>query len=1000
MTTDNQAFKYNELSSELLAKFTELPGKGIIEEIEYILNFKEHFLKRLFEYKKNSAKAIENNSIRAILFENASFGNSVFELLEETFTEKTSSDVIIKLDNYFQYTYRILEVIPESRFVSMQIEKVCPDYLSKAGLIYKIKTGIGNFIEKVSGQNPGNDPSNSLFETFKNFANRNFFFHFLVVESLRKQIGLYENFLANIVKLLKYLWSVDKERIALFSNIDADNFDTNISINSLIQKVEKDEFKTIVNEIRLLNEKISNNIVDCIESFFKDYYEGKIIPEDGFSSKTNPEKECKILLSNISKIRNNWNNTVFLLSEDWKLDLEIHSLRFSILKEYFDFSNAINNKFTIPVDEKLNLIKNVLVELKSKLENTERKNEESFINEYINAKIEFKRQVVLKLLPAVKDIIIKSNIPGEIDNIETTSIRNFNSISPKRYILKNPEYDRPIQRSEFDSISPQELLAYEMMPDFKSVFPGLKTAFIKHVQAFETKVTEIPQIIEFAIESANAYLGKNDNIDEAVKIGTNGIDRAENKLNDLLRLHKTFINKEIERLKESIEGFIKEITVIADNESAYQIKLRITKLKAIERSKAIRTKVLNQIRNILPVIIEYFRKSVSFLRRSSEKISKQLLYEEKRHFITTDTSDYLTATEASISKLPYIYQRLFKIEALETFEMYIDRQESMDILFKAYKKWKEGKFAPTAVIGEKGSGKTSLINRFIKTKIHNEKVIHLDLHTINMDPEGVYNEIEKEIGKPEISDDKNVSPQGSIVIIDGLERLFISEINGFRYLLKTMKLISERSKDIFWIISCHLYSWIFVDKIYKISDYFGYHVKLGELSAEDIENIIMRRHNISGFKLVFESFSPKRPVVNFKKLTDDEEQQSLKQDYFKYITEFNKSNIAQAFLYWLRSTLRLEDDTVYIRKIGEMDENFVDSVSRPKMIALKNILIHNGITIDGHSRIFGQDEEMSKLTLDQMLDDGLLIKKHEYYYINPLIYSQIVNQFYKLNLLH
>ncbi|MEE4258910.1 MAG: hypothetical protein V2I62_04060, partial [Bacteroidales bacterium] len=109
---------------------------------------------------------------------------------------------------------------------------------------------------------------------------------------------------------------------------------------------------------------------------------------------------------------------------------------------------------------------------------------------------------------------------------------------------------------------------------------------------------------------------------------------------------------------------------------------------------------------------------------------------------------------------------------------------------------------------------------------------------------------------------------------------------------------------------------------------------------------------------------------------------------------------SQAFLYWLRSTSKVENEVIYIRQINEMDNSFIKSIPQSKLIILRNILIQNGITNQSHSQKSGEDLDMAKLQLDQMLDDGLLIRNQEFYFVNPLIYSQIVNELYLQNLLH
>ena len=180
------------------------------------------------------------------------------------------------------------------------------------------------------------------------------------------------------------------------------------------------------------------------------------------------------------------------------------------------------------------------------------------------------------------------------------------------------------------------------------------------------------------------------------------------------QLQQSFIQQEVETLKDSIEQFITEITAITNNESAHQIKVRVARLKAIEKSKAIRKKIFDRIRNFIPIGIEYTKKAFLFLRQSSLKISKQFSTEETTQFITSDTSDFLSATEKAINQLPYIYQKLFQTEPLTSFELYVGRTKPMDELTNAYKKWKEGKFAPTVIIGEKGSGKNDHYKSFFE----------------------------------------------------------------------------------------------------------------------------------------------------------------------------------------------------------------------------------------------------------------------------------------------
>lgn len=997
MTSKKQSFEYTLLVSELEELFEKTIGTRLLAEKQLYDELVDQFKNRIETYKTNLSKARKNDSLQAFLFENGKFGDSVFNLLEETLEEKQSSEFIETFESFIVQAYQLMGMIPETKEVAEHIIKVNSKFNKQKSLISFLEIKHPNQISKLKEQPSEAGSQIADIQSYRNFPNRNFFFYFLVINNLDDQIKHYEIFLSKALILLKYLWNFDQKRIELFGQLADKNYDLN-TLNDLdYNLIEVDSLLLKIEESR---KQIMDGLNIHVSETLKDYKDGKIIDSDKYVRKINIIKSGKHLTTNLNESREKWYNTIFLLTEDWKLDLEIHSFRFYILKEYFEFSNVIHTKFTEPVEQTIELMMMALHELKTEFETTKKTASNDYEKRFTKLKIDFKRIFVLKLIPSLKETIQKADIPRAIDDIESDAEKRFIEISNKRYLIITPDYNRPIERSEFESISPSELVGYEIMPGLKKVFPALKTTFINHVQSFEKKVIEISEIVDFNVESSISFFEKEENIDEALKIGIEGIERAEGKMNDLATLQQSFIQQEVETLKDSIEQFITEINAIANSESARQIKVRVAKLKAIEKSRAIRRKIFDHVRNFIPIGLEYTNKAFAFLRHSTLKISKQFSTEEKMNFITSDTSDFLSATEKAINYLPYIYQKLFQNEPLTSFELYVGRTKPMDELASAYKKWKEGKFAPVVIIGEKGSGKTTIMNRFLKTKIQNEKVIYLDLHEVNKSPEEIYLEIEALVAPKTISKDHDEKDRNTIFVLDGLARLFSTEINGFTFLIKTMKLITDTHSSIFWIISSHIYSWNYIDKSFKISDYFGYHVRLTELTDDDLKQIIEKRHDISGYRLVYEQLPSKKSIVNIKKLKSGNTQAELEDAYFKGLTEFNKNNLSQAFLYWLRSTSKVENDVIYIRQINEMDNSFIKAISQQKLMILRNILVHNGVTYERHSKIFGQESELGKLHLDQMLDDGLLIKNHDFYLINPLIYSQIINELHIQNLLH
>ena len=76
-------------------------------------------------------------------------------------------------------------------------------------------------------------------------------------------------------------------------------------------------------------------------------------------------------------------------------------------------------------------------------------------------------------------------------------------------------------------------------------------------------------------------------------------------------------------------------------------------------------------------------------------------------------SDFLAETKTAIERLPFAYQRLFKIKPLVEERFFEKREKELELLIKAYDSWLNEYFAPVAIVGEKGAGATTLMNIFI-----------------------------------------------------------------------------------------------------------------------------------------------------------------------------------------------------------------------------------------------------------------------------------------------
>ncbi|MCF8367527.1 MAG: ATP-binding protein [Bacteroidales bacterium] len=966
--------------------FDETIGNALSLEVSHLIELKDSLFKQIKEYQNKTSGFIDRNNIQGLLFE--------------------SFDASVKINNMLG------EYIEQTN--KLPINHAIQDFNLKTFTLLNID---------LSEEAKANKPSfvaaqiNNLFKLFgKSFkagvqSNTNslgcFIYFHIVYNVLKDHLEKLEDFEKRRMSLLLNMW--EKSNVINYNTktIDPGNDEILKDRENFQLSAEFEDSLKLIGEFQNESGSFIQLFKVSFVNAFEKFEENLQIHNKTIASNPKKYEESSVestankLEWDLSSLYNKWQNTAILLTDGWSLELEINSLKFHVLKGYYGFTGFIATKFESKFDDFINNLLNAAEELLDIFKSSEETTHEETIKKLETNKTNFRRKVLLRLFPAIKSLLLNSEIPKEIDAFEKDSVACFETLSKSRYIIKEPVYDHPVEKSEMNKISPFDLVSYDMQPQYMEVFPSLKNAYVRHLHQLHLKLEEIPEVVDFSIESAIGYFnGKND-MAEALKVGRDGIKRAINKINDLHTLRTEFNTKELNFLREKIRLLISETSAIKNNDNALQIKIRITKAKAIEQSKAIRDKLIRRIKNFLPTVLVKIRFFYQFLVDSSIRIRKQFEGETIKGFIATEVSDYLAETEEAINRLPFIYQQLFKLEPLKTFDLYIENIEAIDKLKNAYSRWKAGKYAPTVVVGEKGSGKSSFVNRFLATKNITEQIIYHDLAKQYLPPEVIFKNIFEEIKQESVADgEKEVVQTGKIIVIDGLEKLFDARINGFSYLLKAVQLMAKTNKSIFWLVTCHTYSYNFLEKSVNISDFFGYHIELTDLSVDELITIIEKRHNISGFRLSYLPEAQKKSVMSLIKQSDRTDQSVLKSIYFERLQKIVHGNITQAFLYWMRSAAEVTDDIIYINIPGDANLGFVRSISQVKLQILRNILIHNGVSVNKNAEIFRIPIEKSEIQLEQLYDDGIVVKKEEIYTINPMIYKQVVDHMYNLNLLH
>lgn len=77
-------------------------------------------------------------------------------------------------------------------------------------------------------------------------------------------------------------------------------------------------------------------------------------------------------------------------------------------------------------------------------------------------------------------------------------------------------------------------------------------------------------------------------------------------------------------------------------------------------------------------------------------------------------------------------------------------------------------------------------------------------------------------------------------------------MEGFDAIERFLLFVAVTQNHIFWVVTFSMYGWQYLEKVLHISAYFNRVLELGIQSREEMTAIILKRHILSGYSIVYE----------------------------------------------------------------------------------------------------------------------------------------------------
>lgn len=613
-----------------------------------------------------------------------------------------------------------------------------------------------------------------------------------------------------------------------------------------------------------------------------------------------------------------------------------------------------------------------------------------------------------ELLEVIEDGREERPLSARLEEHTEWLIRRSGKIPEEGVLIQNMKIDEHPPEYSVERINWQALVR-RMLNDktIKELLPEKITPEQILDQLYE-EVSDLRQIVEINLEVADEVTNMDE--EQSITVAQEGLKRSYSKTEELVELIKSHKEELLNRISDRhSEAFDKLIKLLLSQDIS-EVKWVGAQYQAREKAVDWQTgfsvfyaKMIDKIE----LFARFFAKKLKYYFRIGGRFfgfqQKPEIEEEK-----ADLATYLSQTDEKIKGLPFIYRKLFDFKAEVDSRFYIRRTEQFERFKKAYNLWQNNFPSALAVIGEKGSGKSSFWELVKEEILTGHQLVVVKFHKTCWTEAEVVEKITSALKIDAVSSTEELitkiqnKRKRIVVILEDVQNCYVRNINGYEGIERLLYLISETNTKILWGVSCSRYAWNFLDKVLNMADYFTHIAQTDQLDVDQIKSLILKRHKSSGYRLQFIADAGTQRSRSFRKLMDDEEssQEYLQEQYFERLAKVADGNASIAIILWIRSIKDFDETHFYIEPFYSEAIQRIDNLEAPELFTCAAMILHDMLTPKQLSMVLNESLEDSKVMISRQVARSIFVEQENGYMLNQLIYRQILNVLKERNLIH
>jgi len=560
--------------------------------------------------------------------------------------------------------------------------------------------------------------------------------------------------------------------------------------------------------------------------------------------------------------------------------------------------------------------------------------------------------------------------------------------------------------------------------------------FLELLKSAQVKCAEIPKIVSYNLTSARDELLNPPQVpvdsimEEARALVFDGLGNTtqgvETLLAEIPESWQTLASGSHSLLSECfdeiharavVEGSVQE--QILDLHSMVQSRLRI----GVEQSRVMVGKIARISSRFLKRVWIHGVRLVH-LGRSAVGATGNLDGEAERAL------EVLRTIPSLLEPLPLVYRRLFSFQPISDPTLLVARESEIVWVRRRFEAWKEGFGSPGLIMGPEGRGHTSLLNVLVDSVFQGTRVYRTELTDRIRSEEGLASYLAELMGLKQDGDwnftglSRTLQDEGSpgpfgVVILEHLEHLLLRTPGGTELLGRFISFQAKTAKRVFWLSGTSEVAWKFLEKSEPESADLVATRSLSPLSRDDLEKLVLTRHQRSGLPLEFVQPDDLNPLVRRRlrrSRSEKAKQGILQAESFDRIFRISEGSVPMAILIWLRSIdFASKEGCLRVSPPKPLRFTFLEGLSLSLDFALMAFLEHGSLSLGEYGIVFQCSQEEAyqvfealriRMLLEPMGLRGSLptyldsIESGKRYRVPPILGRAVAQRLRNRNILH